>query len=297
MRDPEMRRRLLSEVDAAIAPMRQFLDPERAFPFGTTPDYEPAREHSVAGIARAQGRNAMEVFYDVLMEDDGRKLVLRPLLNYSGFSLDPVRAMLSHPTTAWGLGDGGAHCGTTCDASTPTFMPTHWVRARAHDQLPLAFVVNKMTAQTAALYGLGDRARLGLAVTIDWPCSASSCTHLPATGSCRAAGLSDQRHRHPADGEDQVPGQMPRDSLEPTDAGASTRIRQRATFANRGPLRWPRLDLDGEAGGEACHLEQQLLILVPAALWPPAASDQQSEPGTCGTSSVARDQEDAERAR
>ena len=41
MRDPEMRRRLLAEVDAAIAPMRQFLDPERAFPFGAMPDYEP----------------------------------------------------------------------------------------------------------------------------------------------------------------------------------------------------------------------------------------------------------------
>ena len=157
MRDPEMRRRLLSEVDAAIAPMRQFLDPERAFPFGAMPDYEPARASSVAGLARAQGRNEMEVFYDVLMEDDGRKFVMRPLLNYSGFSLDAVRDMLADPNTAWGLGDGGAHCGTTCDASTPTFMLTHWTRDRAHDLLPLEFVVNKMTAQTAALYGLGDR--------------------------------------------------------------------------------------------------------------------------------------------
>jgi N-acyl-D-amino-acid deacylase len=160
MRDPGMRRRLLEEVDAAIAPMRQFLDPERAFPFGARPDYEPARDQSVAGIAHAQGRSVMEVFYDVLMEHDGRQLVMRPLLNYSGFSLDPVRAMLSHPTTAWGLGDGGAHCGTTCDASTPTFMLTHWVRDRSHDNLSLEFVVNKMTAQTAALYGLGDRGAL-----------------------------------------------------------------------------------------------------------------------------------------
>src|SRR4029078_10080889 len=72
MRDPEMRRRLLAEVDAAIAPMRQFLDPERAFPFGTTPDYEPAREHSVAGLARAQGRSAIEGLSHLLMEDARR---------------------------------------------------------------------------------------------------------------------------------------------------------------------------------------------------------------------------------
>jgi N-acyl-D-aspartate/D-glutamate deacylase len=160
LRDPAMRRKLLAEVDAAIAPMRQFLDPERAFPFGDAPDYEPAREKSVGGLARAQGRAPMEVFYDVLLEDDGRKFVMRPLLNYTGFSLDPVREMLASPDTAWGLGDGGAHCGTTCDASTPTFMLTHWTRDRSHDRLPLEFVVNKMTAQTAKLYGLGDRGAL-----------------------------------------------------------------------------------------------------------------------------------------
>ena len=44
MRDPALRAKLLAEVDAAIAPMRQFLDPERAFPIGAVPDYEPARD-------------------------------------------------------------------------------------------------------------------------------------------------------------------------------------------------------------------------------------------------------------
>jgi len=179
LRSRELRRKLLAEVDAAIAPMRQFLDPERAFPFGDAPDYEPARANSVAGLARAQGRTPMEVFYDVLLEDDGRKFVMRPLLNYSGFSLDAVHDMLASPNTAWGLGDGGAHCGTTCDASTPTFMLTHWTRDRAHDRLPLEFVVNKMTAQTAKLYGLGDRGtltpgRLGDVNVIDY-----DALHLP----------------------------------------------------------------------------------------------------------------------
>jgi N-acyl-D-aspartate/D-glutamate deacylase len=82
---------------------------------------------------------------------------MRPLLNFTDGSLDAVREMLLHPTSAWGLGDGGAHCGTTCDASTPTFMLTHWARDRDHDQLPLEWVVRKMTSETASLYGLGDR--------------------------------------------------------------------------------------------------------------------------------------------
>jgi N-acyl-D-aspartate/D-glutamate deacylase len=157
MQDPELRARLLAEVDDAIAPMRQFLDPERAFPMSAFPNYEPARESSIAARARAERRDPMEVFYDVLIEDDGMSLVLRPLLNYTNFSLDPTRAMLEHPTSAWGLGDGGAHCGTTCDASTPTFMLAHWARDRAHDRLPLEWVVRKMTAETASLYGFTDR--------------------------------------------------------------------------------------------------------------------------------------------
>ena len=155
-----MRRRLLSEVDDAIAPMKQFLDPERAFPMSAFPDYEPSPDTSIAARARAENRAPMDVFYDVLMEDEGRALVLRPLLNYTNFSLDAVRTMLEHPTSAWGLGDGGAHCGTTCDASTPTFMLTHWSRDRDHDRLPLEWVVRKMTAETSALYGFEDRGTL-----------------------------------------------------------------------------------------------------------------------------------------
>jgi N-acyl-D-aspartate/D-glutamate deacylase len=160
MRTPALREKLLAEVDDAIAPLREFLDPERSFPMGSVPDYEPARSDSIAGRAAAAGKPAMDVYYDALLDDDGFALVLRPLLNFSDFSLDSTREMLLHPTTAWGLGDGGAHCGTTCDASTPTFMLTHWARDRDHDRLPLEWVVRKMTSQTAAMYGLGDRGAL-----------------------------------------------------------------------------------------------------------------------------------------
>jgi N-acyl-D-amino-acid deacylase len=160
MQDPALKAKLVGEVDAAIAPMQQFLDPERAFPMGAVPDYEPSRDHSVAALARAKGIPVMELYYDLLAEDDGLALVLRPLLNFTGFNLDPVREMLLHPSSAWGLGDGGAHCGTTCDASTPTYMLAHWTRDRSHDRLPLEWVVKKMTADTATMYGLGDRGLL-----------------------------------------------------------------------------------------------------------------------------------------
>jgi N-acyl-D-aspartate/D-glutamate deacylase len=160
MGDPELRRTLIEEVRNGDQGIMQFVDPERVFPLGADPNYEPARDDSIAARARREGRDAFEVYYDALLEDDGYQLLLRPLLNYTEYNLDALREMLLHPTSAWGLGDGGAHCGTTCDASTPTFMLTHWARDRAHDRLPLEWVVRKMTKETASLYGLGDRGEL-----------------------------------------------------------------------------------------------------------------------------------------
>ena len=155
--DSGLRARLITEAAHADPAMAQFLDPSRAYPLGDPPNYEPHPSESVAARAAAAGRNVYELYLELLMEDDGRALIMRPLLNYTDSNLDAVREMLLHPTSAWGLGDGGAHCGTTCDASTPTFMLTHWARDRDHDQLPLEWVVRKMTSETASLYGLGDR--------------------------------------------------------------------------------------------------------------------------------------------
>lgn len=160
MRDPEFRALLLSEVEAVDPMFMQFLDPERVFPMGSVPNYEPPRTESIAEQARALGCTPMERYYDVLMEDEGRQLIMRPILNYTDFSLDAVRSMLTHPTTVWGLGDGGAHCGTTCDASTPTFMLAHWTRDRPTGRLPIEFIVRKMTLDTAVMFGLGDRGEL-----------------------------------------------------------------------------------------------------------------------------------------
>jgi N-acyl-D-aspartate/D-glutamate deacylase len=157
MRDPETRRKLVAEAQDPDPAMVQFLDPAKAFPLGDPPNYEPDPSTSIAARAAAQGRDVYDLYYDLLMEDDGRALVMRPLLNYTERNLDAVREMLLHPTSALGLGDGGAHCGTTCDASTPTYMLTHWARDRSHDRLPLEWVVRKMTSETASLYGLGDR--------------------------------------------------------------------------------------------------------------------------------------------
>jgi N-acyl-D-aspartate/D-glutamate deacylase len=58
-------------------------------------------------------------------------------------------------------------------------MLTHWTRDRDHDRLPLEFVVNKMTAQTAQLYGLGDRGALTPGMLGDLNVIDYDALHLP----------------------------------------------------------------------------------------------------------------------
>jgi N-acyl-D-aspartate/D-glutamate deacylase len=111
-------------------------------------------------LAAAKGRPQWEEFYDHLLQDEGRQLLNAPVLNYSEGNLDATREMLVHPTTVFGLGDGGAHAGQTCDASTTTFMLSFWARDRDRDRLPLEEAVRKLTSATADMFGLSDRGRL-----------------------------------------------------------------------------------------------------------------------------------------
>jgi N-acyl-D-aspartate/D-glutamate deacylase len=73
---------------------------------------------------------------------------------------DALLQMLAEPGTVIGLADGGAHCNMICDASTPTWTLTHWVRDRQGARLPLEAAVKKMTADTADLFRLHDRGRI-----------------------------------------------------------------------------------------------------------------------------------------
>jgi len=68
---------------------------------------------------------------------------------------------MRHPGTVLGLGDGGAHCGTICDGSLPTFMLTHWARDRTRgERLPLPWIVKSLTREAALTVGLADRGLL-----------------------------------------------------------------------------------------------------------------------------------------
>jgi len=161
LRNPEFRAKLLAEenVDAALA--RRVATFERIFPLGDPPDYEPSPDKSIAAIAQRQGRPAAEVAYDMLLENEGKTILYRPLSNYAYGDLETVREMITHPNSLIGLGDGGAHVGVLSDASALTYLLTHWTRDRTRGpKFPLEWAIKRLTHDNAAAIGLEDRGLL-----------------------------------------------------------------------------------------------------------------------------------------
>ncbi len=158
MRDPETRKRILSETIADRTLERRVSQWNRIFPLSDPPNYEPSADQSIAAIALRQGRDPADLAYDMLLENDGKTILYRPLSNYTEGNLNTVHDMLTHPATIVGLGDGGAHVGMLCDSSALTTMLTHWTRDRAvGPRFTLPWAIRRVTLDSAAAIGLHDR--------------------------------------------------------------------------------------------------------------------------------------------
>lgn len=121
-------------------------------------DYEPQAEASILANAKAADIAPDAYAYDKLMENEGTGFIYLPILNYADGNLDFLEALQASDDTVNSLSDGGAHCGTICDAASPTFMLEHWVRDRKRGgRISLEHAVKRQCHDTARLYGLDDR--------------------------------------------------------------------------------------------------------------------------------------------
>jgi len=174
LRDPELRRRILSETPteaevSKLAQFRQYVTTrwDKFFVMTDPPDYEPAEETSIAAIAAREGRSPAEAAYDFLTEAEGRYLYF-PVVNYVQGDHAPIHEMLTDSGTLLGLSDGGAHCASIVDSGMPSFMLAHWGRDRKRGpRLPLELLVRRQTSETADFFGLNDRGRLAPGLRAD----------------------------------------------------------------------------------------------------------------------------------
>ena len=128
---------------------------------------------SVADIARQCGKDPVDQFLDLVIEDD-----LRSEFTIKSFNtrVDRMTELLNDPSILIGLGDGGAHVDMLCDSGYPTYLLGTWVRDR--EAITLEEGVRRLTSDPADFFGIGDRGRIrsGLAadITIFDPSSVGS---------------------------------------------------------------------------------------------------------------------------
>ena len=113
------------------------------------------QDRSVAEIAAAEGRAPLDVFCDLVLEDDLATQWGVVLMNHDERA---VAELIRHPAGLLALSDAGAHVDTLCDQGFTSYLLGHWVRElRA---LALEEAVRLVTSVPAERYGLHGRGRL-----------------------------------------------------------------------------------------------------------------------------------------
>jgi N-acyl-D-aspartate/D-glutamate deacylase len=159
-RDPETRAKLHRE--AVETPM----DPTRAGDFTRRWDLQfvfrpalPKNQHlkgkSVADMAREQGKDVLDCFLDLALEENLETEFERREVNSDEAAMT---ALLTSPYTVIGQSDGGAHVVFRTDYSYSTYLLSHWVRERKI--MSLEDAIRKLTFVPASLFGFSDRGLL-----------------------------------------------------------------------------------------------------------------------------------------
>jgi N-acyl-D-aspartate/D-glutamate deacylase len=117
---------------------------------------------SIADIAKAQGKDGVDTFLDLTLQDD---LEIEFTLSTFNHRVDRMKEILRNRDFLIGLGDGGAHVDMLCDSGYPTFLLGTWVRE--HQALTLEEGVRRLTSDPADFYGIRDRGRLRVGLAAD----------------------------------------------------------------------------------------------------------------------------------
>jgi len=156
-RDPEVRARLHREAVETPNNPRHAGDFTRRWDLQfvfrpALPKNQHLRGKSVAEIARDQGKDVLDVFLDLALEEELETEFERREVNSDEAAMT---ALLTSPYTVIGQSDGGAHVVFRTDYSYSTYLLSHWVREK--EIMSLEEAIRKLTFVPASLFGLLDR--------------------------------------------------------------------------------------------------------------------------------------------
>ena len=155
--DPATRAKLRAEVDAPITPDSTFSkrwdlmiveEPQ-------LPKNRGLRGQNIADIAKAQGKEPVDAFLDLAVEEN---LATVFTLGEINMDTEAVAQILGSPYAVVGLSDGGAHVQFHSNVSNPTRLLGFWVREKKIMSLELA--VRRLTFDSATAFGIYDRGLL-----------------------------------------------------------------------------------------------------------------------------------------
>jgi N-acyl-D-aspartate/D-glutamate deacylase len=117
---------------------------------------------TVADVAASRGKDALDTFLDLAVEDD-----LNIQFTMEIFNADEKRIpeLITDTRTMIGLSDGGAHVDMLCDAGYCTYLLGTWVRDKG--ALTLEHAVKRITSEPADFFGLKGRGRLAAGMAAD----------------------------------------------------------------------------------------------------------------------------------
>ena len=116
---------------------------------------KPLEHKSVQDVAKAQGKDGLDCFLDLSLEEDLEARFVH--INTQG---DPkaVCEILKHSAVMIGQSDAGAHMGYDARFGYSTAFLGRWVRD--YGIMPLEEAVSKLTFRVASVFGLSDRGLL-----------------------------------------------------------------------------------------------------------------------------------------
>jgi N-acyl-D-amino-acid deacylase len=156
-RDPAIRERLRAEVEAPLTPDSTF---SKRWDLMIVEETKLAKHRGLPGqhiaeIARAQGKEPLDAFLDLAVEEN-----LETVFSLGEINMDTeaVAQILGSPYAVVGLSDGGAHVQFHSNVSNPTRLLGYWVREKKIMSLELA--VRRLTFDSATAFGIYDRGLL-----------------------------------------------------------------------------------------------------------------------------------------
>ena len=127
-----------------------------------TPDHADLANRTIGDIARASGREPLDLFLDLGLDEDLETGFIGRFLNAVD---DGVEPLVKHKAGVIALSDAGAHLVYLCDAGFGLYFLGHWVRDRG--AFDLVEGARRLTSHQAGLYGIPDRGRIAVGACAD----------------------------------------------------------------------------------------------------------------------------------